>query len=54
MKGKEAQNPMWDELQQFVQQVEGEVKQAGEAKPYIDQIRDILSKNMSLSKLETE
>ena len=55
MKGKEKQNPMWGELQEFVLQVEKEQKQPGEAKPYIEQIRSILTKNMQAStKLETE
>ena len=55
MKGKEKQNPMWGELQEFVQQVEREQKQPGEAKPYIEQIRNILTKNMmASSNLETE
>ena len=54
MNGKEKQNPMWGELQEFVRQVEGEQKQPGEAKPYIEQIRNILTKNMQASNLETE
>ncbi|MDP4551651.1 hypothetical protein Q9251_12215 [Alkalihalobacillus macyae] len=55
MKGQEKQNPMWGELQEFVQQVEREQKQAGEAKPYIEQIRSILSKNMAMtSNLKTD
>ena len=39
MNGKENQNPMWGELQEFVRQVEGEQKQPGEAKPYIERSR---------------
>ncbi|WP_347548501.1 hypothetical protein ABFG93_13270 [Pseudalkalibacillus hwajinpoensis] len=55
MNREDQQNSMWLELQEFVKQVESENKQSGAAKPYIDQIRKILSKNtQSHGSLKTE
>lgn len=55
MKKEKEMYPMWEELQEFVQQVEKEQKQSLEAKPYIDQIRGILSKYVpTQSTLETD
>ncbi len=55
MSGKEKGNPMWGELQEFVKQVEREQNQTGDAKPYIDQIKTIIARNMlNTSNIETD
>lgn len=49
MRKGEEMKVMWEELQEFVQQVEKEHTESLEAGPYIEQIREILSKHLTFS-----